>query len=110
MKVVSRYQELEPAAIDALKELLDMKTIFRYQELSDHFVLQNIKEIEADDETCDALVLNHNGSPMTVNVVFRRWVLLYLRSICKKLSNDVLDACCRAHAEREEKKKCAAVR
>ena len=86
MKLVSRYQTLDMGTIETLKEHLDIKTIFKYQELSDNFILEHVKELEGED-ICDSLILNMNLSQSVVNAIFKRWVLLYLQNTCKKMNN-----------------------
>lgn len=87
MKLVSRHQQLDTGAIEVLKDHLDMKLIFQYQELGENFVREHIREIEDDEDICDAMILNNNISDSIVNSMYRRWVLLMLRNICKKTTN-----------------------
>lgn len=85
MKLISKHQSLDIGAIKALKDKLDMQTVFQYQELMDQFVLEHVHELEAEEDICSALVLNQNISHAVVNVIFRRWVLQFMRKICQRL-------------------------
>ena len=72
VKLVNCFQTLDGRTIETLKNKLDMKTLFQYQEIRGKFMLENILEIEDDENICDALVLNNKVSTMIVNIIFRR--------------------------------------
>lgn len=87
MKLVSRYQELNTPDVLALKEFLHMPTIFRYQKLSDDFVIDHTDELESDDvDICETVIPNHNLSDKVVKLIYKRRVLRYLNNICKSES------------------------
>lgn len=90
MSLVSRCQTLNIPTIELLQKKLDMRMILRYQNLTDDFLLTHIREFEVDG-VCDALVLNKNVSQGIVEMIFKRCVLQFLKTICQKLPNTHTD-------------------
>lgn len=56
---MSQYQRIDMGTIEALKEHLDIKSVFHYQELPENFLSDNMEMLEESGENiCETLILN----------------------------------------------------
>lgn len=80
MTLVSRYQQLTEAIIEALEDKVDWNEVFKNQNISERFIIKYIDKVSS----CDALE-NKHLSEGVVNTIFKRVVLIYLGKICSKI-------------------------